>query len=533
MLSIAGDIALVDLSHDLPAHDVPFAALELAATYKYFPAGTIFLVVVDPGVGTSRRGIAAEAGEWKFVAPDNGVLTAVFQEVPPKRVVELTERRYARPTVSRTFEGRDRFAPAAAWLAKGTQLPAFGRTITDFHLLDLPRPQLEGATIRGVTVRIDRFGNIVTNVDRKSCERLSAAGGGVLHLTVGGQPISADRLHVRGYRRRGNCGAVWLDRSPRGRRRTRRARPNVWVSGPARRSSSPGADRSCWISISPKNTRSSSRRSASGPRGKSRRGSATSIARTISIAGILPQMAELGLLGASVPVEYGGAGMDYISLGVISEELEYCDTSLRVIMSVHAGLNCLTLLTWGTEDQKQRYLVPQAQGGKIATYGLTEPSAGSDVRGIQTTAIKRDGHYVLNGEKMWISLADVADNFLVFAWSDAREEATARSGRPELLHRRARLQGILERNADAEVGHSRRQHRLLQDGRRRGAGREPRRARGRRLQDRDVRARSGPLHGRRGRDGVDSRVPRRQHEVRLRAPRVRRRDRRSTSWSRK
>jgi S-adenosyl-L-methionine hydrolase (adenosine-forming) len=190
MLSIAGDIPLVDLSHDLPAHDVPFAALELAATYKYFPAGTIFLVVVDPGVGTSRRGIAAEAGEWKFVAPDNGVLTAVFQEVPPKRVVELTERRYARPTVSRTFEGRDRFAPAAAWLAKGTQLPAFGRTITDFQLIDLPKPHLEGATIRGVTVRIDRFGNVVTNVDRKTCERLSAAGTGALHLTVGGHPIS-------------------------------------------------------------------------------------------------------------------------------------------------------------------------------------------------------------------------------------------------------------------------------------------------------------------------------------------------------
>ena len=79
---------------------------------------------------------------------------------------------------------------------------------------------------------------------------------------------------------------------------------------------------------------------------------------------ILPQMAELGLLGCSVPAEYGGAGMDYVSLGLISEELEYVDTSLRVIMSVHAGLNCLSLLTWGTEDQKQRYLVPQAQGTK-------------------------------------------------------------------------------------------------------------------------------------------------------------------------
>ena len=137
---------------------------------------------------------------------------------------------------------------------------------------------------------------------------------------------------------------------------------------------------------------------------------------------ILPQMASLGLLGISVPVEYGGAGMDYVCLGLASEELEYVDTSLRVILSVHAGLNCLSLLTWGNEDQKQRYLVPQAQGKKIATYGLTEPAAGSDVRGIQTVAVKKGDRWVLSGEKMWISLADVADNFLVFAWSDAEKK---------------------------------------------------------------------------------------------------------------
>ncbi len=133
---------------------------------------------------------------------------------------------------------------------------------------------------------------------------------------------------------------------------------------------------------------------------------------------ILGGMAALGLLGMSVPQEYGGAGMDYICLGLASEELEYVDTSLRVIMSVHAGLNCLTLLTWGTEDQKQRYLVPQAQGTKIAGYALTEPAAGSDARAIQTTAVKRGDRYLLNGEKSWISLADVADNFIVIAWTD-------------------------------------------------------------------------------------------------------------------
>ena len=138
--------------------------------------------------------------------------------------------------------------------------------------------------------------------------------------------------------------------------------------------------------------------------------------------GILPQMAELGLLGVSVPAEYGGAGMDYICLGLASEELEYVDTSLRVILSVHVGLNSLTLLSWGTEDQKQRYLVPQSQGKKIATYGLTEPSAGSDARGIQTVAIRKGDRYELTGEKTWISLADVADNFLVFAWTDLEKK---------------------------------------------------------------------------------------------------------------
>jgi glutaryl-CoA dehydrogenase (non-decarboxylating) len=135
-------------------------------------------------------------------------------------------------------------------------------------------------------------------------------------------------------------------------------------------------------------------------------------------ARVLGGMAKLGLLGVSVPTQYGGAGMDYIALGLASEELEYVDTSLRVIMSVHAGLNCLTLLTWGTEAQKQRYLVPQAQGEKIAGYGLTEPAAGSDVRGMQATGVKRGDRYVLNGEKSWISLADVADHFLVVVWTD-------------------------------------------------------------------------------------------------------------------
>ena len=133
-------------------------------------------------------------------------------------------------------------------------------------------------------------------------------------------------------------------------------------------------------------------------------------------------MAELGLLGICVPAAYGGAGMDYVCLGLASEELEYVDTSLRVILSVHVGLNCLSLLAWGTEAQKQQYLVPQARGERIATYGLTEPAAGSDVRGLQSIAVKKGDTYLLTGEKQWISLADVADHFLVFAWTDMEKK---------------------------------------------------------------------------------------------------------------
>src|SRR5919202_6981741 len=133
---------------------------------------------------------------------------------------------------------------------------------------------------------------------------------------------------------------------------------------------------------------------------------------------VLKRMGELGLLGICLPMRYGGAGMDYLALAVACEELERMDTTLRVIMSVHVGLNSLALFQWGTEEQKQRYLVPQARGLRYAAYGLTEPNAGTDAAGIQTTA-KRDGDdYVLDGEKVWISLADVADNFLLIAYTD-------------------------------------------------------------------------------------------------------------------
>lgn len=176
VLSVCPDATLVDIGHEIPAHDVLAAALELAACYRYFPAATIFLVVVDPGVGSSRRGIAAEAGDYKFVAPDNGVLSAVFRDTPPKRVVELTDRKYARPTVSRTFEGRDRFAPAAGWLARGLALSSLGKSVTDFRVIDLPCPTITADEVGGEVVRVDRFGNLITNIDRRTFEQLAHGG---------------------------------------------------------------------------------------------------------------------------------------------------------------------------------------------------------------------------------------------------------------------------------------------------------------------------------------------------------------------
>jgi S-adenosylmethionine hydrolase len=188
VLSVCPDVTLVDIGHEVPPHDVLAGALELAACYRYFPAGTIFLVVVDPGVGSTRRGIAADTGDHRFVAPDNGVLTAVFNETPPKRVVELTERKYARPTVSRTFEGRDRFAPAAGWLARGVVLTTFGRTVTDFQMLAIPTPTIEPGRVRGEVLRVDRFGNLITNIDRRTFERVAPGGAGFA-VSIDGQEI--------------------------------------------------------------------------------------------------------------------------------------------------------------------------------------------------------------------------------------------------------------------------------------------------------------------------------------------------------
>jgi glutaryl-CoA dehydrogenase (non-decarboxylating) len=137
---------------------------------------------------------------------------------------------------------------------------------------------------------------------------------------------------------------------------------------------------------------------------------------------IMKRLADLGLMGVCIPQNYGGSGMDYNALAIVCEELERGDTAYRTAVSVHTGLNSLTLLQWGTEEQKQKYLTPQAKGEKVGAFGLTEPGAGSDVAALSTTAKKEGDYYILNGQKTWISLCDVADHFLVFAYTDKNKK---------------------------------------------------------------------------------------------------------------
>src|ERR687894_133356 len=133
---------------------------------------------------------------------------------------------------------------------------------------------------------------------------------------------------------------------------------------------------------------------------------------------VIEGMAELGLLGIVIPEEYGGAGLDFVSEALSCEEIERGEAAFRTLISVHVGLNSLALLRYASEEQKQRWLAPQARGEKIACFGLTEPAAGSDVAAMKSTARLEDDVYVLNGSKNWISYANVADHALVFAKTD-------------------------------------------------------------------------------------------------------------------
>jgi S-adenosylmethionine hydrolase len=191
ILDIVPDVAIVDICHSVQAFDVLDGALTIAQAYSYFPAGTVHLVVVDPGVGTARRPILVTSERHHFVAPDNGVLSLVYAREERLHIRHITADHYYLQPVSNTFHARDIFAPVAAYLAKGVDPQKFGEEITDFVRFNAPKPRsMDGSTLRGVVLKVDRFGNLVTNITPQDAPTLFAAEPPRFKIRVGKHEIT-------------------------------------------------------------------------------------------------------------------------------------------------------------------------------------------------------------------------------------------------------------------------------------------------------------------------------------------------------
>lgn len=180
--SIHPEARVFDVTHGVTPFDVLDGALTLANSYRYWPPRTIHVVVVDPGVGTARRPLLVSAGGQYFIAPDNGVLSLVYEREPEIRAWHITASHYFLQPLSHTFHGRDIFAPAAAWLARNGQPESFGPEIADYERFSLPRPEIEPGSIRGVLLRADHFGNLLTNLRPGDAPELEAGATFLLHV---------------------------------------------------------------------------------------------------------------------------------------------------------------------------------------------------------------------------------------------------------------------------------------------------------------------------------------------------------------
>ena len=371
-LTVCPELTLVDISHEVAPHDIAEAAQLLAASYHYFPGRDDL-----PDRRRSRRRVVAPRARGRgrrlrFVAPDNGVMTAVFRDHPPRRVVELTERRFFRPTVSRTFEGRDRFAPAAAWLARGVDVARARPSIDSTRAARPAAGHETGDVLTGAVLRADRFGNVITSIDRRQLRALRP--GPRVHARRRRTPIarlvgtyadigddevcalfgSTDLLELaaRSPQRASGSASTAGDTGARPSRRqtqpraratrfgvggvkpretAHRACASIPLAGrayvfmhpadsrpdPARWTFRTGFDRGTMIDFDLTDEHrllEQTRARMGGPRHRSR-ASRRSTASIVSIRRSFPRMAELGLLGICVPEAFGGAGMDYISLG--------------------------------------------------------------------------------------------------------------------------------------------------------------------------------------------------------------------------
>jgi hypothetical protein len=191
ILNVCPEVDLVDITHEIAPHDIAGGAAILAAAVPYFPPGTIVVAVVDPGVGSGRQALAAETGGYVLLGPDNGLLAPLLDEWGVATLVSIEEARFARAAVSATFEGRDRFGPAAGWIAAGTGVADLGPPVSHYAPTDRPGPRGEGRALTGSVVWVDRFGNLVTDISRSTWMRESQGRGGSVWVagTCVGEPV--------------------------------------------------------------------------------------------------------------------------------------------------------------------------------------------------------------------------------------------------------------------------------------------------------------------------------------------------------
>ncbi len=220
ILGICPDVTLVDITHEIGPQAVLEAALTLDACYRWFPAGTVFAAVVDPGVGTARRAVAVEVEPYRFVAPDNGLLTGVLRGEASVRAVELSQRQFWREPVSATFEGRDRFGPVAAWLCRGTPLESLGPPVDNLQRVPWPDSSVIDGRLTGVLVCADRFGNVLSSIDRAALDAYCGRAAGVARVLVEGMAGSLPLVKTYGDLDGGQLGALvgsagWLELSVR------------------------------------------------------------------------------------------------------------------------------------------------------------------------------------------------------------------------------------------------------------------------------------------------------------------------------
>jgi len=187
ILNINPAARIVDINHSVVPFDILDGALSIASAYKYFPSRTIHVIIVDPGVGTDRRPILVSGEKQFFVAPDNGVLSMIYER-EACTVRHITAEHYFLNPVSPTFHGRDIFAPTAGWLSKAFQTEAFGEIVTDFVRFTLPKAKANGQSVKGVVLRVDAFGNLMTNLTAEDIP-IGALDGGPINLAVNGKQV--------------------------------------------------------------------------------------------------------------------------------------------------------------------------------------------------------------------------------------------------------------------------------------------------------------------------------------------------------